>query len=239
MAFGIAAHQRTKASDRSEIDAAGDSYTRWMAGRAELIRRACAGLRLAADARVLDVAAGDGTLSNMVARLTGGRIICHDLDGRECGRAASSAFPAVRGDVRALPFRTAGADITIAFEIIEHLQPWEASSFVAELARVTRPGGALILSTPNRYSLQSFRGLARYLRDGTVWNANDQTHAQLHSLRSLTRLLSTEFVVERVLGYYLIPDVRGRASRWTYRISEGGPLPALSHKLMIVARRPG
>ena len=235
MAFGIAAPW----SGVSGRLAAGDSHERWMAGRAELIRRACARLRLPADGRVLDVAAGDGTLSNMVRDLAGGQLICHDHDGRECARAALAARPAVRGDVRNLPFKTGAADLTIAFEIVEHMEPWEAHLFVAELARVTRPGGTLLLSTPNRYSLQSFRGLARYLRDGTVWNANDQTHTQIYSLRSLVRLVETEFAVERTLGYYLLPEARGHESRWTHRISESGPLVGLSHKLMIVARRRG
>lgn len=52
-----------------------------------------------------------------------------------------------------LPYWTDSADAIVSIEGIEHIRrPWD---FLAECARVVRPGGWLILSTPNISSLRS------------------------------------------------------------------------------------
>ncbi len=208
-----------------------------MAGREELIQRGLAGVRLRDADVVLDVAAGDGTLSRLVAGSTGGHPVVHDLSASELRLARAAGLSAARGDVRSLPFKDGAATLTLAFEIIEHLESWETEAFVDELWRVTAPGGWLALTTPNRYSLQSFRGLARYLRDGSVWNANDQTHIRLFSARALERTVARKFSVERRLGYYLAPELRGRPSRWTYMVTSRRPVVAACHKLFLLARK--
>ena len=49
-------------------------------------------------------------------------------------------------DVLALPFDADAFDVACSFEIVEHVP--DAERFVRELARVLRPGGTLVLSTP-------------------------------------------------------------------------------------------
>ena len=54
----------------------------------------------------------------------------------------------------ALPFRSHAFDIVVAFEVIEHLQNYRA--FLDECARVLRPQGLFIVSSPNkRYYAES------------------------------------------------------------------------------------
>ena len=50
------------------------------------------------------------------------------------------------GDVLRLDFGDAGFDAVCSFETIEHVD--DAGAFVAETARVLRPGGVLVVSTP-------------------------------------------------------------------------------------------
>ena len=52
------------------------------------------------------------------------------------------------GDLLSLPVQTASFDVVVCFEAIEHVPSPEQA--LAELARVLRPDGTLILSTPNR-----------------------------------------------------------------------------------------
>lgn len=47
-----------------------------------------------------------------------------------------------------IPFRSKSFDSIIAFEVIEHLQ--EDIAFLHELKRLIRPGGTIVISTPNR-----------------------------------------------------------------------------------------
>ncbi|HSP97377.1 MAG TPA: methyltransferase domain-containing protein [Candidatus Dormibacteraeota bacterium] len=52
----------------------------------------------------------------------------------------------VRGSITALPLASACFDLVCAFDIVEHVDDDDAA--LAELARVTAPAGALVLSTP-------------------------------------------------------------------------------------------
>ncbi|HEY8171687.1 MAG TPA: methyltransferase domain-containing protein, partial [Dehalococcoidia bacterium] len=134
-----------------------------------------------------------------------------------------------------LPFADHTADVTVAFEIIEHFEPWEAKQIVDELDRVTKPGGALILSTPNRFSLESAKGIARFLWDGTVWNARDETHQHIFNRRELLALLKPRFKVEECYGYYPIPEVRRRGLPGTYAITTNPLLVNVCFLLLVVA----
>jgi SAM-dependent methyltransferase len=53
----------------------------------------------------------------------------------------------VAGSATALPFADASFDLITAFEVIEHLQ--DGNQLLAEARRVLRPGGVLLVSTPN------------------------------------------------------------------------------------------
>jgi SAM-dependent methyltransferase len=114
---------------------------------------------------------------------------------------------------------------------------WASRIVVEELYRITKPGGVLLLSTPNRYSLESLKGLARYLANGTVWNARDDTHVTIFSLGALRRLLQHRFKIEKQLGYFFLPGVGHRATPLSYVITANPALIWLYHKLFLVARR--
>ncbi len=55
---------------------------------------------------------------------------------------------AVKGNLADLPLPDGSVDVVVNFQVIEHL--WDQSQFVAECRRVLRPGGLLLMSTPNR-----------------------------------------------------------------------------------------
>ncbi|MDH2387760.1 class I SAM-dependent methyltransferase [Streptomyces sp. HNM0663] len=47
------------------------------------------------------------------------------------------------------PLESASVDVVICSEVIEHLLPHKHAEFIGEAARVLRPGGRLLLTTPN------------------------------------------------------------------------------------------
>ncbi len=125
--------------------------------------------------------------------------------------------------------------MTVAFEIIEHFPDVEAAAIVDELHRITKPGGTLLLSTPNRLSLESLKGTARYLVNGSVWNARDGTHVKLYSKRQILSLLRRRFDIQHVYGYYLTTGPRERPLPGTYWITANPLLANLCFILVVVA----
>jgi SAM-dependent methyltransferase len=81
------------------------------------------------------------------------RIVAADVD-LDLLRERRAEFPGVRWAVAGahpLPFRGGAFDALFAGELVEHLP--DPAAGVAEFHRVLRPGGTLILTTPNRLRL--------------------------------------------------------------------------------------
>jgi SAM-dependent methyltransferase len=106
--------------------------------------------RMCDGARVLEAGCGEGYGA---ARLSaeGARVVIGvDLDLPTLSHLLAtypSVFP-VRANLVQLPCADASIDVVVSAQTIEHL--WDQDRFVAECARVLRPGGVLVMSTPNR-----------------------------------------------------------------------------------------
>ena len=99
---------------------------------------------------ILDIGCGDGTAAATAAPLlTGHRIIGVDWSQDALKRARTRLSYAIRGELTdgGLPFKTASADAVLFSEVIEHLVDPDAA--LDEIRRILRPGGHLMLSTPN------------------------------------------------------------------------------------------
>jgi ubiquinone/menaquinone biosynthesis C-methylase UbiE len=99
--------------------------------------------------RVLDVACGSGFGLQMLAD-AGARPVGVDNAGDTLLqiRQRSPDSTLVRADATRLPLQTASIDQVVSFETIEHVP--DAPGLVHEVRRVLKPGGRLVLSTPNR-----------------------------------------------------------------------------------------
>jgi SAM-dependent methyltransferase len=99
---------------------------------------------------VLDIGCGDGTAAATAAPLlTGHRVIGVDWSQDALRRARAHLTYTIRGELTGLglPFATGSADAVLFSEVIEHLVDPDAA--LDEIRRVLRPGGHLMLSTPN------------------------------------------------------------------------------------------
>ena len=68
----------------------------------------------------------------------------------EARRCSSPGIRFTEADAARLPFEERSFDTVIGLQILEHLTPLDADRFLEDCARVLRPGGNLILVTPNR-----------------------------------------------------------------------------------------
>jgi 2-polyprenyl-3-methyl-5-hydroxy-6-metoxy-1,4-benzoquinol methylase len=104
---------------------------------------------------LVDVGCGTGDLWRRV-RQHFGRAIGLDAVRYE-GLPEEVAFSAADLDAT-LPIADGLADVAVAVEVIEHLE--NPRAFVRELARITRPGGLIVITTPNQLSALSLLTLA-------------------------------------------------------------------------------
>jgi len=104
---------------------------------------------------LLDAGCGTGDLWRLVSdRFTA----CTGVDAvRYAGLPEDVAFLAANLD-GALPVADASVDTAAAVEVIEHLE--NPRAFMRELVRVTRPGGWIVVTTPNQLSALSLLCLA-------------------------------------------------------------------------------
>lgn len=109
---------------------------------------------LPADGSILEVGCGTGGL--LLAASRAGRTITGvDIAARWLvvarRRLEGSGVPILAADAARLPWGSGDFDAVAADSVVEHLDDPAAS--LAEWARVVRPGGRLVLWSPNRFSI--------------------------------------------------------------------------------------
>lgn len=92
--------------------------------------------------RLLDCGSGTGDNLPWLARY--GRVIGVDLSEGGIRRARAEGFPAAVGDVARLPFAGAWCDVVTSFDVLQQVPDDVAA--VREMARVLKPGGAVVLT---------------------------------------------------------------------------------------------
>lgn len=107
--------------------------------------------RIGTSAGVLEIGCGDGYGTAILAEQAA-RVTAVDVEAETVAHAAAQ-YPDAGIDFRTydgerLPFDAGSFDAVVAFQVIEHVE--DDAGFVAEAHRVLRPGGVLLVTTPNR-----------------------------------------------------------------------------------------
>ncbi|MFZ1702567.1 MAG: class I SAM-dependent methyltransferase [Pyrinomonadaceae bacterium] len=145
--------------------------------------------------KVLDLACGTGYGIGLLGK-TARSVIGIDVDVDTALAARGECGPddsVLLADGVNLPFANGTMDIVTSFETLEHLH--SRAEFLAELRRVLKKDGMLILSTPN----------ANYTEPKNGKPANP-FHIYEYTPGELLDELSSVFSVERFLGQGLRPD---------------------------------
>jgi SAM-dependent methyltransferase len=105
---------------------------------------------------VLEAGCGEGYGADLIARVAR-RVVAVDYDEAAVAHVRSRypAVDVVHANLAELPLPDASVDVVVNFQVIEHL--WDQAQFVAECARVLRPSGLLMVSTPNRITFSPGR----------------------------------------------------------------------------------
>lgn len=104
-----------------------------------------------ADEVLLDVGCGGGLLADPTSRYFHVGI---DLTTSALHQAQSHAVCPIQADAASLPLATGSAAVVVAGEILEHVE--DLNAVVAELCRVLKPGGTVVIDTINDTMLAKF-----------------------------------------------------------------------------------
>jgi 2-polyprenyl-3-methyl-5-hydroxy-6-metoxy-1,4-benzoquinol methylase len=111
--------------------------------------------RRSARGPVVDVGCGIGRFLAAAGDLATGYVGIDVV--RHPGLAPDVSFVRADLDREPIPLGSASADIVVALETIEHLE--NPRRFCRELSRILKPGGWLVVSTPNQLSVLSLLSL--------------------------------------------------------------------------------
>jgi ubiquinone/menaquinone biosynthesis C-methylase UbiE len=160
------------------------SGPRWALG-AELVYRPIAAALVATGPHrlggrtVLDAGAGTGAASAALQR-RGAAVLAMDLSPAMLAWQAPARPPSAVADIRSLPLRGNAVDDSVAAFVLNHLS--EPVAGLTELARVTRPGGAILAAVFANDS----HSAARDRIDAAATAAGWQAPAWYRDLKAMT-----------------------------------------------------
>jgi 2-polyprenyl-3-methyl-5-hydroxy-6-metoxy-1,4-benzoquinol methylase len=138
--------------------------------------------------RVLDIGCSSGYLAGPLAE-RGAHVIGIELDEDAAAEARGVCEEVLVGDVESmeLPFPEHSFDVVLCGDVIEHLR--DAERFLDRVRPLLRPGGRLVLTTPNvanwAMRLGLLAGRWRYSERGIL----DRTHTHLFTKKTLEEML--------------------------------------------------
>jgi SAM-dependent methyltransferase len=146
----------------------------WYAGQREvafsLLQPCLAGSK---ELRLLDAGCGSGF--NLVALAPLGRALGIDLAPEAIRFCRERGVRAARASLLALPFPAGVFDVVTSFDVVYHAWVTDDRAALAEMARVLRPGGALLVRVP---ALEALRGA----HDAEVLTRRRYTRGELGAL---------------------------------------------------------
>jgi SAM-dependent methyltransferase len=138
-------------------------------------------------------------------------------------------------DAAALPLPAGTADVVAAVETIEHLE--NPRAFVRSLARLARPGGWVVVTTPNQLSLLSKATLLLKNRFNAFQDASYPAHLTALLEIDLRRMAAECGLAEVAVEFTGSGRVPGTGRH--YPAALAGRFPrALSDNVLLAARKP-
>jgi SAM-dependent methyltransferase len=129
---------------------------------------------------VVEAGSGEGYGAALLRSAGARAVLALEYDEASVAHARS-AYPQVattRANLASMPVRDGGADMVVTLQVVEHL--WDLRGFLRDCARLLRPGGLVVVTTPNRPVFSP--GLGRGEKPTNPFHVEELDAAQLHDL---------------------------------------------------------
>ena len=153
--------------------------------------------------RVLEVGCGGGhVLEQFPYAVRTGLDLSSEMLARARARLGIG-IRLLRGAAEAIPLADGSCDVVLCTEVLEHTRT--PAAVIAELVRVVRPGGRVVVSIPNERNidrakrvLRAVPGLRRVLR--TLAEEANEWHLHSFDLSLLREAAAGHAVIRRIVG---------------------------------------
>ncbi len=105
--------------------------------------------------RILEAGCGTGLVMERVRREGSAHLFGIDLSAGMLAAARQHGNNVAQASIIALPFRDESFDVAYSFKVLAHVP--DISGALAEMARIVRPGGTLVVEFYNRHSIRGLR----------------------------------------------------------------------------------
>lgn len=184
--------------------------------------------------RLLDVGCGEGNLRPFVADLVDAYVGTDII--RYEHYPPDAEFLTTNLETGRLPVSDGDMDVVAAVEVIEHLE--NPRAFVRDLARCVRPGGIVVVSTPNQLSALSMLTLAVKRRHGAFQDVHYPAHLSALLEIDLLRMANEAGLVDAVVRFTHHGRIVLTSRHFPVSIARRFPR-LLSDTIVLVARKLG
>jgi SAM-dependent methyltransferase len=170
---------------------------------------------------VVEVGSGEGYGTSLLSE-TAARVVGLDIDEatveHASGKYASDKVGFALYDGNTIPFPDNTFDLAVSFQVIEHIR--DDAGHVAQICRILKPGGILVLTTPNRNY--------RLLPGQKPWN---RFHVREYDRQQLQATLRRSFPDTLVLGIRGSEEVQAIERARVAWALKSGPMTAIRRSL--------
>jgi 2-polyprenyl-3-methyl-5-hydroxy-6-metoxy-1,4-benzoquinol methylase len=180
---------------KKELEWTGERYVPQLRGGIALehLHRYAFASSLVRGLNVLDIASGEGYGSEILSRFASS-VIGVDIDQASIEHASEvyvrDNLSYRKGSCTEIPVTNNSVDVIVSFETIEHIKNHD--SMMAEIKRVLKPGGLLIISSPERKIYNETTG------------ATNPFHLKELSFPEFSELLKKNFKNVRLMGQRIV-----------------------------------
>lgn len=183
---------------------------------------------------VVDVGCGSGRLKGFLGSLAASYVGVDAL--RYDSFPPDATFVEADLNRQPIPLPDAQADVTASVETIEHLE--NPRAFCRELVRITRPGGWVVVTTPNQRSVVSLGALLLKEHFSAFRDTNYPAHQTALLDTDLRRIALENSLSDVAIEFSSAGRVPLTAAQYPGVLARMFPR-ALSDNVLLLARKPG